>query len=769
MRRILAIVLSMVFVLAAASANASPFPAPAQRSVLVTVTGTDGTRLKGASVHFMEPGVSGFGIRRTDVNGQVTVPVSAGFSFWVRVWADNYATAERAYVPASDGNVLTVSLTPYSATLVGVVTNDRGLPVPGAKVSAWLGDLGLQAETTTDAGGLYQFDGLQARGGYTLTVEARGFQPSVQTDLTLTPGGRNQVDAALTSTAGNVTGEVYDSRSGEPAFGVTVELILSGWGVIARTTTDPYGYFGLNAPSAGTGTYQLRLYGKGYETLTSAQFTVGADTWTDFGGADRLALNPLYAEITGTVLTENGLPMENAVVELQRSGLGTVETATVDANGYYGFLQVPAGTYRVRTVPSGDREHGASAWITVAGGDRATADASAPVTDTESYGGSAIVGTVRDNLGNPVAGATVQAARGAQAVSAVTDNQGRYRLNVEANVEDAIDPDTSSGYHVWVTKEGFLPTDQHETAENAPPAMFDVRANATNRADFVLSPDTGTLAGRVLNEQGKPLSGVPVVLVQEGDAEVARATTDLAGHYRFKDLPVAKQARFLPIVKDAGYREASMDPDGQPVAPVSIRSGATVTQALTVHPATVTIQGLVSAGPDKPGNGAAVTVLRAADGKTWDTVADARGAYSIAVPAEPGTEYLVKASREDSKTGILGRTVSLTTDYGTMANLAVSPAAAITGKAYLPGGTPLPNTSVYLWAEGAATPVTLAKTDDEGNYHFPNLVPGKRYSVMLHTDVNTWSSLAPGQPIITPLTTPAPGETIWADVIAPLP
>lgn len=763
---LIALAISLGLVTGAAASPLAPYPA---RTVTVTVLGEKGEPLTGAVVQVLSPGSAAFKITRTTTDGRAAIDLPEGFSFWLRVWANGYSLVERPYVPATDSPVVTLRAAAYWTGLIGLVTDDRGMPVEGARVTAWLPDQGLQATVVSNAQGKYSFEALQARAGYYLQVEARGFQPFVQTDVALAPGALNQVDAALTAAAGTVTGEVINSRTGRPVPGVRAELLLNGWGTIQSTSTDGYGYFRFDAPPWAEDGYQVRLSGVGYETLTTAAFAVAPASWADFTGENRLSLNPLYAELSGSVLNDNGSPLGNVPVELQRSDLGTVETGVTDTDGYFLFEQIPAGVYRVRAVPQ-YQEHGASGWVTLNGGDHATADVSANSPDTTSYGQSAIVGTVRDHLGEPVAGAAVTARRGSEEYKATTDARGRYRLSVPANVEDElVEPDTSSGYRVVVVKDGFLTTDLFGTADGTPaPSFVDVRARATNRADFTLQPDKAEMAGRVLDSRGRPVSGVEVVLLQEGSGEVTRTTTSGTGTYRFAQLPVGKQARYLPAVAAGTYFEGGVAPNGAVVAPNRPAPGGVTTHTLAVRPATGLIQGVARAGNDQPAPGATVTVVRPADGKSFTGTAGADGSYAISVESGPGDQFLVRVGQTGATNGAVPEAVTLDAQHAVVANVTVLPYASLRGRVVRPDGKPAPGLEVTLWAEGSGKAVQFARTDADGYYQFTELTPGRRHAVTLDTgDINTWSSLAPGEAIITPLFTPSAGETLWADLMTP--
>lgn len=769
MRRYTALLLSLLLLLAMTSgAAALPLAPLPTRTVTVSVLSHDGKALTGANVQLLTPGQTGMVTGRTDIRGQAGLTIPPGFTYWLRVWADGHTVAEQPYVPASDGMAVTVNLQAHGSTLTGIVTDEKGRPVSGALLTVWRDGYGQHGSVKTDAAGLYAIDGLPASGTYSLRAEARAFQPFVQSNLTLAAGARTQADVSLTPAHGTITGEVIDSRTGLPVSNVRAELHLSGWGLAAHVQTDAFGFFRLAAPAGATDTYQVRLRADGYELLTTASFPATAGGWTDFTGEDRLELNPLYAELSGMVLDGSGQPLGQTRVELQREGLGTVETAVTDPDGFYQFTRIPAGNYRVRALPD-FQIRGDSGWLLLNGGDLATADVYAGSPDLTSYGSSAITGTVRDHRGTPVSGATVTLSRGNGTQTAQTDSLGRYRFSIQANIEDKLtEPKTSTGYHITVAKDGYIGTDLWQTRDGAvTPGLMDVRAKTTGRADFTLYPAQGELAGLVLDDRGAAVVGVQVQLRQEGGGTVAAVRTDENGRYRFPSLEVAKQARYLPVLTGGTYVESVTLPSGAVAAPLSLTPGATVTRTIAARPAEGRIQGLVLAGPEKPAAGATVRVIRPADGGVWTGEVKADGSYAIAVPAGPGSQYLVEVAGERLTTAANQNVISLADQYGATANLSAVPKATLNGRVFSASGQPLTNQLVVIWAEGEAKPFYETRTNALGTYTIEGLTPGRRYGVATVNAQGAWSWIAPGEPILSPLVTPAPGESIWVDLLTP--
>lgn len=768
MRKLIAALMSLALLAALAPrAQASDFSflaPPAAQPLYINLISTDGSPVADAEVQLLSPGTPGMTTVRTDEQGQATLALPGGFSFWLRVWAEGYALIERSYVPASDGQALTLTASPYTALLTGIVRDERGMPVGQAQISLFRAGYGLEATAVTNDRGIYTLNALRADGEYNLQAQARGYRPVSLALNALEPARRNQVDLTLTPASGRVTGEVVTGAANRPVGGVRVELLLDGWGPVASTTTDGTGYFALSAPPVENGVYQLRLSRYDYETVTTASFAMTEGGWYDYSGENRLTLNKLYAEITGKLFGNNAEALSEVEVQLQRQGLGTVEVARTDKDGRFTFKQVPSGAYRVRAIPSGGLTHADTGWLEVAGGSTITANIVATTPDTYSYGSATLSGTVKNHLDEPIAGAEVKVYRGSQTWTETTDDEGRYDFSLQANIPNSLDDDPGTGYHVTVTAAGYLSSDQPGAEEEAAPSLVDLRSNTDNQANFVLQPEYAAIAGRVVDSQGRFLSGVKVGLLQEGRTRAVEAVTDETGRYRFEKLPIAKQSRYLPVIIDEAYVNGAVGPSGAPFEPAALSAASPTSLTLVAHPNQTTFLGLVQAGDDRPAEGAVVTVVRSVDGEKFTGEVAPDGSYQITLPAAPGEQYLVRAQSESSSVAASAEVLQPGTNYGVQANLTTHVAANITGRIVGLDGKPVGGAKVMLYEEGNKTVSRIAFTNLAGQYRFGNLVPGKRYAVIASDGGTQRSALEPGEPIITPLIALPSGETVWADI-----
>lgn len=282
------------------------------------------------------------------------------------------------------------------------ISQGRGLGIPGVLVELYRPDGTLAASTTTDASGHYIFVGLVPGDYYLLfhAPEGFSFSPKDQgaddnkdsdaalngrTDVFNLPSGASDMsrDAALNQKAAlgdyvwndlNADG-IQDS--GEPGIvGVRVELYDSNGALVAETATDNSGAYGFSGLVAGE--YTLKFIAPaGYQ---SSPQDSGSDDGKDsdidpsgltgkvtiFSGKTDLSIDAGFygRAILGDLVWEdknkNGIqdPGEPGIagvtVELLDASGAVIARDTTDANGQYGFVDLPPGTYRLRFILPAD-------------------------------------------------------------------------------------------------------------------------------------------------------------------------------------------------------------------------------------------------------------------------------------------------------------------------------------------------------------------------------------------------------------------------------
>jgi|GEM_PF-4515988 len=319
----------------------------------------------------------------------------------------------RQDVTLSSGSATpTVNFAINAAVISGTVVQANGTtPVVGATVV--LQESGqVIALATTSGGGTYAFRGLQA-GPYSLTA---------YTDSAATATEGFIAAAAVTNSApalvlGNLTmtGTVKDSH-GNAVAGATVRIVElnNGAGLASfQTATASDGSFSFAGLAPAK--YNAVVNATGFGTLIQ-KITFKA-------GVTAALVMPAAASMMGTV-ADSGGPVSQAVVEVVNSSNGqALALALTDTHGRFSVTTLPPGTYDVIVLAAGDQ---VSEQTSVA----VSAGPAKQLSFTLSAAKTTLSGTVIDDHGEPVQGATVSAldATGVALVSTTTDIHGNYTL-----------------------------------------------------------------------------------------------------------------------------------------------------------------------------------------------------------------------------------------------------------------------------------------------------------------------------------------------------
>jgi len=313
------------------------------------------------------------------------------------------------------------------------------------------------------------------------------------------------------------------------------------------------------------------------------------------------------AALTGTVSDQTGTGVAGATVTAD-SGAGFTQNATTDGQGLYA-TELPAGSYTIAVVASGTKIFQASVTLSpsqvltlgVAGAVVAQAPAAAPSGTSAAGAKAAIIGTISDQSGAPVASATVTVDNGAGLTqSATTDGQGLYAAELPAgsyNVSVAANgvkiyqgtAVVSPGQAVTLGVSGALVA---QAASNppaagqiapappvsvpAPVAPLQATANPVPAQATGAASTTGAIEGNVSDQTGAVLVGA-TVKVSNASGVVATAVADDKGAYSVKGLPpgaytvTVTQSGFKNFVADrltiaAGLPlplDASLEPAGE--------------------------------------------------------------------------------------------------------------------------------------------------------------------------------------------------------------
>lgn len=326
---------------------------------------------------------------------------------------------------------------------------------------------------------------------------------------------------------GQLTGQ-----GGQPLAGREVELFQFGAGRIGSGRTDDGGYFHFSGLDE-TAVYWVRAWAPEY------RFAEG--TWTA-GQASFLALNP--APLTGALAVravdpETGDLLSGAGFDLLRIGQGQV----VLAEGTEGAarLEAPAGGgYTLRAWAPGRNP------VIVAVSDLVGGVTRPVAVELPAAAGRVAGVAVAAQDGTALAGATVQAVRSGYGVVAAARARGDGSF--------AFDLPTGAEYQVRVAVDGYA---------GAATAPFTLAPGSvrdfSGEQQVAAVPATGTLSGRLLDPDGRPLKGRTVWLERKPFGIVAAIDTDDHGRFRFEGVPTRAglQYRVQVLAQGSNWRSAT--------------------------------------------------------------------------------------------------------------------------------------------------------------------------------------------------------------------
>ena len=296
-------------------------------AVHVNVTDNTNRTIAGATVYLV--GNTSWDTNATGellITGLLADTNGTSYTLWAEM--DGYIASPPEAVAVTPGNTSYVDLIVRGGTIVGAVTED-GDPVQGANVS--IPELGIY--TLSDGEGTYRLDGVKSD-TYSIIANATNHNPLSK--VVVVPVGETvQVNFALTSLTGTISGTVYHAATLEPLSGANVSVRVGVLTITVASGID--GTYLLPGLAAGTYTVTAILKGFNVSTVEEIDVVSGQDTEDVDIYLDEKPTKIWGVVKAGTVL----LVGANVSVD------GTDVYAISSIDGEYEIGGIPAGTYRV--------------------------------------------------------------------------------------------------------------------------------------------------------------------------------------------------------------------------------------------------------------------------------------------------------------------------------------------------------------------------------------------------------------------------------------
>jgi len=432
-----------------------------------------------------------------------------------------------------------------------------------------------------------------------------------------------QLDLDTAAVSGSLAGVVRAGTSGQPLPRITVEAYRNGRDgpeISASAATTEDGTFELAGLLPGS--YLLRATAPGFvptwyggpgstgaaSPSAAAPTRVEASTAT---GDLALVIAGEPGSITGTVLV-NALAGAQTTAQVTLVPVADevrgepIATVTTDPAGAFTFVDVPTpADYELLVSSEGFEDLPVP--VSVRGGEDLVAN-----TIRLAAGPGQMGGLVTGDKARPLGGVTVTVANGAFRVETTTPTSG------QVGVWAVPDLPTPATYLVTFALEGY---GTQTIALDLGPGQTRTDVNVT------LAGGTGSLAGRVVDESGRPLGGVDVT-VSGGPVKATTQTLTAGdvGSWRVLDLPTP--GRYTITFTRAGHDSDTRVAD---LAASAGLDGIDVTLPRSVG----SVSGTVTSG-GSPRSGITVTVSNGSVERTTSSATSPAGAWLIA-NLEPGT------------------------------------------------------------------------------------------------------------------------------------
>ncbi|MGD0031192.1 glycosyl hydrolase 53 family protein [Paenibacillus illinoisensis] len=415
-----------------------------------------------------------------------------------------------------------------------------------------------------------------------------------------------------------------------------------------------------------------------------------------------------YSGSTGQLYHNGPYPMEMSSPEGQKNfmnevfnGLKSVENGRVIGDLYWDpiFIHAPGVGWAYREADDGVEDNAIDNTTLFDFDGKALPVFDAYLHNADGTVNGMISGVVQGTEGNSIAGANIQLDMNGTVIHTKADLNGNYLF-----------PDVPAGtsYTLTASTPGY-------TGATANVTM--VVQGETTKTHFSLKG--GAIAGKVTDDQGKPVSDVNVSVTLDG-IEFS-SSTDEAGQYRISDMPAGDN--YTVKAEKPGYA-------------ADTRSGINVTIGNTVSNVNLevvlnsgTIAGRVVDRANTPI--ASATVKVTVDGKTFTGVSNEEGDYSILnVPA--GNNYTVIAVKENYISGSIEQVsvqIGKTTEN---VHFQLDPnVGTITGNVTDSQGKTVAGAKVTVTSNGKTFNTT---TDASGKYSLSGVLGGNGYLVTASKD-----------------------------------
>lgn len=703
-------------------------PNPGIISGFVT-NGQSGDPLQGAVLQVFDSTRALVGTLTTDAAGFYQFANLSPGQYRIIATAANFGSdVQDVTVLSNQTTSANFALAPNPGSIFGTVVNQQtGEFITGAAiVIRQFSPTGpIIQSTATDSSGQFTVLNLQP-GTYAITASNVNFGTQTATVL-VQSNAVTTAALALPPNPGAVTGTVTSAQTGDPLVNTQVRVLNDNGILAAVVQTDINGVYLVQGLTPGT--YTIVLINEDFQSRTIGAIIGAGETVTV-----NAALAPNPGSITGVISDAvSGTPLQGAIVQLfPAQSLIPIANAASDQNGQYTFSGIEPGEYIA--AASAENYARGTAGATV------FPNAQAVLNIGLTPNPAAVAGTITQNGGTPVGGATVRILDQNETVlgTGITDQNGNYTIGnlPQGNLAAVI---SASGFGTLLTGVTLSP-------------------GQTTTLNAQLVPNAGSISGTVTDQlTGLPIAGADIVVRRSGAASiiVANVTTDTNGTYFVSDL--APGTYTITAVRN-GYGAAATG--------ATVVSDVNTSAPVSLTPLSGSIAGTITDPQGNPitGNNLQVQLFNQNGQLVKTVLAGSDGSFAVNGLA-PGT-YQVVVTAPNYATGTFSSTVISEQTTALNPVLQPNPAAVNVTVTSADTGTPISGAIISI-SLPSGTVVGIGVTDANGFAAIGNLPP---QSLNLSITAENFSSfsqavnLSPGQTLNTAVSLAAQIGTLSGSV-----
>jgi len=403
---------------------------------------------------------------------------------------------------------LIIPLTPNSNSVLGTVRYNS-LPVPAAEVIV-KNSAGEEFETFSDQFGDYVISGLN---GYYQVQAISSDLVSLAVPVNIEgPGIRADLELGLSA---HITGRILYLGSGKP--GVLVSAANTLTGNVYHDISDDLGDYDVNGLPAGI--YQISMFLDGF--TVNEEFPVVTAATGEAVHIPDMSLSFQQNSIAGTVQQNNRDEIENALVTLWQNGT-VIDSTYTNGNGNFLYEGLSDGDYQLQA------SHPAFIISDLFPVELTGGTSNPPLVDFYLDPFTFVMfGNVRDQVNIALENAQVFAQNGGDTVSASSDENGLYSLQLPS----------AGSYSVYASKDGYV--------ESTVTELTITEENNVIEQNFILEEIilTTTLEGLVLihnldSGESNPPDNALLILYKDGETLDSIDLSYPDSTYLFNDLIV---------------------------------------------------------------------------------------------------------------------------------------------------------------------------------------------------------------------------------------